>query len=244
MMGATHITRRVFAGLLLGLSVATLVSADQPGTAPNHGGADPAPATADPRAGGLGSIQIERERGRFAVAGRIIERKPTGGPQLLEYLAVKKGGLKSYEALMELDATAAEFNLACILIGLDPSRAVLPKFHFDPTPVQGDPVDVQVEWEANGEPRRVSASELLTIDGKPVADNAWVYTGSVFVAPGRYLAEETGTLIGFIHDQDSIVEHRVGIGLGPGTPASVNGALLPPIGTPIRVIVRNAGARE
>ena len=96
---------------------------------------------------------------------------------------------------------------------------------------------------SNGETRRVPGAELLVIGGQPVADNTWVYTGSVFANPTQYLAEQTGTLIGFIHDRDSIIEHRVGIGLGSATQVTVNRALLPPPGTPIRVIVRNVAER-
>jgi hypothetical protein len=222
-----------FIGWLLGVGLAIPASADQ-GAAPG--------AAVPPAAPTFQSVRIERDAGRFSVSGRLIEREQTQGPQLLEYLVVKKGGLKSYEALLELDTTATEFNLACILIGLDASHAVLPRYHFDPEPAKGDPVTVFVEWDQDGAPRQVPASELLVVGAAPVTDNDWVYTGSIFNPP-RYLAEESGTLIGFIHDRDSIIEHRSGIGLGSGTRVSVNTAVLPPPGTPIRVIVqRPAGS--
>ena len=36
---------------------------------------------------------------------------------------VTQGGHKAYEALLEVNADAFQFNLACILIGLDASLA-------------------------------------------------------------------------------------------------------------------------
>jgi len=64
------------------------------------------------------------------------------------------------------------------------------------------------------------------------------------VLPGkRYLAEEAGTLIGFIHDQDSIIEHRDGIGLGQFGKVAIDRDLLPPMGTAIRIRIENAVSR-
>lgn len=233
---------RVLAGWWLGsmlTSVAAVQAVAEQGAVPPPAGGAAAVASAPT----LRSARVERDAGRFTVTGRFIPREPSAGPQLLEYLAVKKGAFKSYEAVMELDLTATEFNLACILIGLDAAHAVLPQFHFDPGQVQGDPVAVFVEWDQDGTTRRLSAAELLVVDGAPVSDNDWVYTGSAFAPPPRYLAEESGTLIGFIHDRDSIIEHRSGIGLGSGTRVTINTARLPPPGTPIRLIVqRPAGA--
>jgi len=62
----------------------------------------------------IGSIVVDKRARTFAVPGRVhVLGKP------LEYLATTKGGWKQYEALLELDATGSEFNLACILVGLE-----------------------------------------------------------------------------------------------------------------------------
>ncbi|MBK1702985.1 hypothetical protein CKO40_00065 [Halochromatium glycolicum] len=201
---------------------------------------DETATVAPPEAPSLGQIQLDREMGQFSVPGRFLERGPDQGRDLLEYLAVKRNGYKAYEAVLELDTTATEFNLACILIGLDPDNATLPEYHFDPRPVQGDPVDIHVEWDADGTLHRARAAELILMNGKPVDDHGWVYTGSTFIEPGNiYLAEQSGTLIGFVHDADSIIEHRHGIALNAPQAPSVNRALMPPPQTPIRVIIRN-----
>ncbi len=67
----------------------------------------------------VGRIVVDKRARSFTVPGRVhVLGKP------LEYLATSPGGMKAYETLLELDASGSEFNLACILIGLerDPSR--------------------------------------------------------------------------------------------------------------------------
>lgn len=209
-------------------------------------------ATGDPEGSSqLGAIELDRAARTFVVPGRFLvsaeppksdaDVPPAPGDDLLEYLAVKRDGYKAYEALIELDTNAAAFNLACILIGFDADRATLPEYHFDPTPLEGDAAELRVEWEQDGQWRRVPPARLILVEGEPVDDHDWVYTGSTFIGPGDYLAERTGALIGFVHDRDSIIEHRHGIGLDAPHPPRVNRALLPPDGTPIRVVVRNLG---
>ena len=70
----------------------------------------------------IGRIVVDKRARTFTVPGRVhVLGKP------LEYLATSPGGMKAYETLLELDATGSEFNLACILIGLerDPKQAAL-----------------------------------------------------------------------------------------------------------------------
>lgn len=197
----------------------------------------------------LGAIKVDRASRRLTVPGRFLlpepqtdpAAPPAPGDDLLEYLAVKRDGFKAYEALIELDTTAAEFNLACILIGFDADRATLPEHHFDPQPLAGDTARIWVEWEQDGKTQRVPPARLILVEGEPVTDDDWVYTGSTFIGPGQYLAEHTGALIGFVHDADSIIEHRRGIGLDSPHPPRANLELLPPMGTPVRVILINQG---
>ncbi len=186
----------------------------------------------------LGKITIDRNARRFTLPGSVIKLD-----QPLEYLVVKREGMKAYEAVLDAETTATEFNLACILIGLDSDNAVLPRYHFDEREVVGDPVGILIEWTVGEETRRIRPEEIFLLDGKPVDSNEWVYTGSTMVPPGNiYLAEESGTLIGFIHDQDSIIEHKQGIGLGRFGEVAIDQTKLPPLGTEIRISVTNLKA--
>jgi len=126
---------------------------------------------------------------------------------------VTKGAMKAYEATLELDAPAVAFNVACIVIGLDASHATLPAYHFDPKVLTGDAVDLEVRWVDGGEPRQHPLGELLLNRNAPVTHD-WIYVGSSFMPDGRYLAEYYGTLIGAVHDTESIVQHRTGLASG------------------------------
>ena len=65
-----------------------------------------------------------------------------------------------------------------------------------------------------------------------LSGGTWIYTGSAFKQDGRYLADDGGVIVGFVHDPASIIEYagkgalnRYGaivpnptLGLAPGTP--------------------------
>lgn len=182
----------------------------------------------------IGSIEVDKTSKSFSVSGVVLRDEPP-----LEFLVVTKGGMKGYESLLELNANAFEFNLACILIGLDPKKGVAPSFHFAPEPAQGDAVGLWVSWQKNGKTVRVPAAKLLQQGDAPVKSDEWVYTGSAFTNNGQYMAELDGTLVGFVHDPASIIEHKLGLGLGNYGEIIVRPDLLPAVGSKITMVVKN-----
>jgi hypothetical protein len=136
----------------------------------------------------------------------------------LEFVACTRDGMKAYESAVALDTYAINFNAALLLIGLDSKHGRAPKEHFDPATPEGDLVEVWVEGKADGKPFRVPADALLFDREKkePVSGSKWVYTGSTFL-PGnpdpRFLAEEDGVLIGFVHSPAPLIEQAVGSGV-------------------------------
>ncbi len=194
----------------------------------------------------VGPIEVDAAKQRLTVPGAIIDLQSPMAP--LEYLVVAKDGYKAYESLLELDATAFEFNLACILIGLKRDEAVGKSLRrrFDPQPTEGERVALKVSWEVGGRQVSRSVTELIRLrDGSSMPDE-WVYTGSKFVLDGRYLAHEVGTVVGLMHDPASIIEHRTGVGLGKYGMAGYDPDVTPPAGTRIVLTVeriRNPPAR-
>ena len=183
----------------------------------------------------VGQIEVNKRAQRFTVTGRVIQREMPDNP--VEYLAVVPDGYKSYETLLELDAGAREFNLACILIGLDSGNAVLPRFHFDPEPVKGDPVDLTVSWEEGDKTITRHPGEFFSVDGLDRLAEEWVYTGSILTEKGNYLAESMGLLISFAHEPASIIEHRTGLGIGAYGAPKINQEKIPPPGTPLTMTI-------
>lgn len=183
----------------------------------------------------VGEIEIDKARGVFTVSGQVLRDAPP-----LEFLVVTKGGHKAYEAVLEVNADAFEFNLACILIGLDASNAS-PGYDNDVNlPVEGDPVEVLVSWADGDKTVTAKGADLLAAGTPPrqVASHDWVYTGSVMLGDGQYLADLSGTLVGFVHRAETIIEHKQGIGLGNYGSVIVETATAPPVGTAIKLTIR------
>ena len=183
----------------------------------------------------IGHIVVDKRAGRFTVPGRVhVLGKP------LEYLATTPRGMKEYETLLELDASGSEFNLACILLGLERDPSQGPFYQFSEKPVVGPRLDISVTWLEGSKRRQVSAAEALLNpeSGVKPASVEWVYTGSISAQPnGQFAADVTGTLIGFVHDANSIIESSSGLGIGAYGSVNGNAALLPPVGAPIELIV-------
>jgi hypothetical protein len=183
----------------------------------------------------IGKIKIDKPNKSFIVPGKVIRLDPP-----LEFLAVTKNGYKAYESLLELDVNAYEFNLACILIGLDAKSATLPKQHFDEAEASGDGVDINVSWEAKHKKVTVRGEQLLNVIKSPKTGTTWAYMGSRVLSNGTYLAQQDGTLIGFVHDPSSVIEHRLGLGLGNYGEVGANKAVVPPVGTRVELQIRNS----
>lgn len=185
----------------------------------------------------VGAIVVNKKKRRFSIDGKVIRHEAP-----LEFLIIAKDGQKAYESLIEVEASAFHFRLACLLIGLDDANARVPRYHFDPEPAVGDPVALWVTWEQDGKTRRVRADQLLSDAGKPVPSSAWVFTGSSKMDDTRYFADMDGTLVGVVHDPASVIEHVKGLGLGSyGDVAASDTA--PPIGTPVNLIVENISTK-
>lgn len=182
----------------------------------------------------IGKIILDKTKKKFVVPGSVIRLDPP-----LEFLAVTKGGYKAYESLLELNTNAYEFNLACILIGLNPKSAVPSRVHFDVRPVSGDGVNIKVSWQQNGKRVTVRGEQLLNMIKTPKKGSTWVYTGSILTRNGTYMAQVDGTLIGFVHDPSSVIEHRIGLGLGDYGAVGANKAVVPPIGTAVKLEISN-----
>jgi hypothetical protein len=151
----------------------------------------------------IGGVQVDTAKKEVAVRGTVTEAN------ILEFLAVTKGGYKGYESALELETNAIDFNASLILIGLDPSKAVVSKQHMDPAIPQGDLVEIWVEWDEPAGHKKIRGEELIynTQLKTTLPQGPWVYTGSVFVANSTaFLADVEGSLIGFVHTPAPVIE--------------------------------------
>lgn len=184
----------------------------------------------------VGNIRVDTAKKEMSVSGVVTDA------HVLEFIAATKGGRKAYESAFELDASAIDFNLALILLGVDPSRSVIPKRHLDPDSPKGDPVELWVEWDQPGGGRKkVRAEQLIynTNTKTTVAEGPWVYTGSIsIIGNGAYLADVQGTLIGFVHTPSAVIDHPRSLVPGSYGSEIINPEFNLKPGTPIQLSVR------
>lgn len=188
----------------------------------------------------IGNIRIDKANHNFTVAAKVLRTEPP-----LEYFAVTRGGHKAYESLLEFWASAFQVNLASILIGLEADDAPRPGFQFDPTLLDGKPVDILVSWDDGGDIRHVNGLASLLVTEKPADTGQWVYTGSFKMGAGGPLAaEKTGSLIGLVHDPASLFEHNEGLGIGAYGSVGGNTEVLPAVGEWVYVTISLAERSE
>ena len=185
----------------------------------------------------IGNIVVDKTGRSFEVPGKLLRTEPP-----IEFLAVAKNGHRGYESLLEFDVNVYEFNLACILIGLDTHKGLPPKGHFDPTPIVGDAVEIGLQWEANGKQYEHPATDFFLVNNQKLKSGDWIYTGSIFLPNGRYMADVGGgTLVGFVHDPASIIEHGLGFGRQSYGDLKLNKALMPTVDTPLKATFKYVG---
>ena len=181
----------------------------------------------------VGRIVVDKGKRRFTVPGRIRALdKP------LEFLATLPGAKKAYESLLELTTSGIEFNLACILVGLERDKSVPPERPLlEPV---GPRVALSVAWTAGGRRQVLTAADALfgtTVAGRDHTLE-WIYTGSFTSRDGSHLAADvTGTLVSFVRkDPTGVIALASAVELGPY--GAIRGSdRLPPEGSEVELIV-------
>jgi len=189
----------------------------------------------------IGKIIVDRKERRMTLPARVhVVDRP------LEYLLTTTGGMKEYESLFEADISGTEFNLACILLGLERDKSQEPYLQFSPKPLAGPRVEITVAGKDGDRAVRWNASEVMFDAGQKAPEPVeWVYVGSQKNwQDDRYAADVTGTLIGFVHDPNTVIESAMGLGIGAYGSVNGNAALLPSVGAEVEVsiTVPSAGA--
>jgi hypothetical protein len=185
---------------------------------------------------GVGQIEIDRKTQSFSVPGTVIDLGPPTAP--IEFLVIQRGGMKAYESLLGIDADAIQFNLACILIGLDAKRAQHSSQPYDNGPVEGDRVSLTIEWKSGDQSVRHSLGELLRVDGVDKVTEDWVYTGSSYGPTGEYAAQALQVIVGAMHEPWSIIQHHSGLGVGHYGAITYDPDVMPKPKTPILLRVQ------
>lgn len=173
--------------------------------------------------------------------GHVVLRE---GP--IEFLACFPG--KEHESIVRLDASATHIYMALGLIGLEPGHP--PQWderrgRFGPP--TGDLVDLAIEWEAAGRRQTAAGFEWMRefeFARTPI-DRPWVFAGSRRLRDGTLSADRSGEGIAVVDKPDSLLAlSRNHVSRDADLWVQANTAAIPPLHTPVRVVLRPAEARS
>jgi len=108
-------------------------------------------------------------------------------------------------------------------------------------------VEISCEWEVDGRDRRADAYEWLSeVDyARPPIPRPWVFAGSLQLPDGTLAADQTGAVVALVDFPESLLAQSRPFPSRYGELwAEANTPAIPPIGTPVRLVLRPARRRE
>ena len=185
-------------------------------------------------------MRIAWRKHAVGVSGRVVFREG-----VLEYLACYPG--KEHESVVRLDGRAEHALLAMGLIGLRPGTP--PRWnektqHFNPP--TGDLVDVRIWWRAAGTWHQADGFDWLQEYefGRPPIARPWVFTGSRRLRGGGVAADQMGDGLAVVDKPDALLNlSRSHTASNADLWCVANTKAIPPLHTPVWVVVQPATAR-
>ena len=167
-----------------------------------------------------------------------------GGP--IELLACAKGG-KEYESVITLDCRPSDLQGALITLGLKPGGG--PQYQGDPTQPFGDGVLIYVEWEQDGQKKRMRGEELCynVIDKKSMEPTEWIFIGSKFLKDPEtgedvYMADIEKSIVTVFHDPYTVLDNPLAYG-ADDTAYVVHPENTPALGAGVKMIFTPAAKK-
>ena len=164
-------------------------------------GADAPPAAT--QAGKLPHIKIDVKAKEVRVECQAVK-----ADYPLEFLAVVTN-TNEYEALVRSDVKPSDLHLALLLVG---AVAGQPIHYSEATktwlPPAGGPIDIWFEYKKDGKNVKAPAYEWMrdVKTKKTAPPMSWVFTGSKLTEDHSYAADSTGSLIGVINNELSVLD--------------------------------------
>lgn len=222
-------------GVFAGTARATPVSESMPEILPVGSEPQPPPSPVVWEGGNVrfGNVLLETATKTVVVTGWVNQ---TEGP--IEVMVCGAKG-KVHEAVLVAPVNPLDLQSACLLAGMKGGKP-MPEFGMGPP--DGSPVDIIVEWEADGETKRARAESFAwnVKTQAPLPDGPWLFTGSMF-KDGEFKAFAEESLAVTYWDPYAILNIASEVGRDDEL-LEANPRTVPPYGTPVRILLRPAGA--
>ena len=194
------------------------------------------------------ALQILEDEGKLVLTGEISKALGTYDEHLkgaVEYLLCGPGG-KEYESIIVVNSSAEEIHEAMLKLGVE--RGTPPMYDEEKDEMIGATgigVLVFVEWEANGETKRVRGEDLLqdTRTQKPMQHVAWIFSGSREIPDLDSEDEDAMIPQAFVGNDIIALNYIDGSALfqspipSEESPYKKNADVLPPLGTSVKVTI-------
>ncbi len=189
----------------------------------------------------LGNLIIDAAKGTIRADGKVNMNK--GGP--IELLACTKTG-KRHETIFVMNARPFYFQIALLLLDVSPGynpavETSRPSGKREKT--AADTVSIDVRWKKNQQDndaewiRRPAGKFLYNVKKKrPMGAVRWAFIGSKWVK-GVFKADQTGSIIVTFRDPFGVLE-LARKEVNSDTWFEANEEAIPPVGTPVELIVR------
>lgn len=232
---------RIIAPLLSLLALLPLVAtaADEPAVAK--------PAVKDLGNGQyeVGAIRLEQKTKTVTFPGAVNMDK--GG---LEYLLVGRNG-PTHESLLVTDVSPTELETVMILLGVKPPKRVMPGVDAPPgqltaeylkgaPKLAGEQIAITATWKdkAGAEKTVEVADWLYYLPNKKAATRgAWVYSGSMFGADNKFLAQLEEIFASLVTNPAALINNPRK-GSDDDRVWEVNDKVVPPAGTPVTITIQ------
>lgn len=154
---------------------------------------------------------------------------------LLEYVLVRSGG-KTHESLLRTRIEPYNLQVACLLLGLEPTKTPL-AFQGSPETPKGAHVSISITLK-DGKAVSPETWIVKTVNGKNenVTDLSLVYTGS-FISAGQFIAQLDGSIVAVFHDPAAMFDNASAGGESDKI-WFVNEKAVPPVGTPVTLTIQ------
>ena len=194
------------------------------------------------------TLQILGDEQKIVLTGEISKALGTYDEHLqgaVEYLLCGPGG-KEYESIIVLNSSAKEIHNAMLKLGVE--RGTPPMYDEEKDEMigaTGTGVLVFVEWESNGETKRVRGEDLLynMQTQKSMQHVAWIFSGSREVPDLDSEDEDAMIPQAFIGNDIIALNYVDGSALfqspilSEESPYKKNAETLPPLGTSVKVTI-------
>ncbi|KPJ56613.1 MAG: hypothetical protein AMS16_02090 [Planctomycetes bacterium DG_58] len=220
---------------------------------------EPAPAPAPqekteaPKPPPMDRIKVDVKGKRIEIEGRFCLKEG-----ILDYLAVASGG-QEYESVVALNCNGSRIHSGLLAMGAKPgpTQQLIDELKKNPPKGRkvperpGTALDISFEWKHDGKSYSVPAGRTLFDRGKKKVPEGgyWVFTGSYFAKDLEdetkefYMADVDRALIAVLYTGSAVINFSHDAGnpyAGEDTGYEVNKALVPPEGTPVKLVITPA----